>query len=291
MSGRFPSGSLSLRSDTASRERYLHECLQSIEPMVISWLLHHYPFMEPPASDRIVASTRRNTSWERICQARHQRGRPSRPTAQHLVQGNEIAQTGQTEADQGLLGSVERPLGNEDAQVAVDSSFVASLRKTVSFLQGIHQGLLGILLFHQPGPQGERVADFPEGRLDRLLVVGDGDIPIHLGSLEIGFPSAGMSKMGHTTCGAKFHVPGLPSNKSWSSLLMRPPPPVRVICGKYAARAAPMLAYAAFNWCSAVRMSGRRSSTSEGNPGAISFSARSEPSSPGSRAGRNRCSD
>lgn len=39
----------------------------------------------------------------------------SRPSAQHLVQGDEITLTSQTEVDQALLGDVLRTLSDEDA--------------------------------------------------------------------------------------------------------------------------------------------------------------------------------
>ena len=45
-----------------------------------------------------------------------------------------------------------------------------------------------------------------------------------------------------------------------------PAVPVRLMVGKKAARAAPMLALAPLSWCSAARMSGRRASRSDGSP-------------------------
>ncbi|MCY1177583.1 hypothetical protein D9M73_178970 [compost metagenome] len=62
---------------------------------------------------------------------------------------------------------------------------------------------------------------------------------------------------------------------------------VRLMLGKNAARAAPMLALAAFSWCSASRMSGRRCSRSDGRPAGTSASRSAFSSIPcGRSAGR-----
>src|SRR5580692_5900402 len=50
--------------------------------------------------------------------------------------------------------------------------------------------------------------------------------------------------------------------------LSKPPDAVKVMLGKNAARATLILALAAMSWASASRTSGRRSSNSEGRPGA-----------------------
>ena len=55
-------------------------------------------------------------------------------------------------------------------------------------------------------------------------------------------------------------------NKFESSLLTLPALAVSEMRGKYAARAAPMLALAAISCCSAARTSGRRCSSSDGKP-------------------------
>ena len=66
--------------------------------------------------------------------------------------------------------------------------------------------------------------------------------------------------------GMKLHAKEPLPKRPESSLLAVPTLPVRLIEGKKAARAAPMLALAARNRSSAARTSGRRSSASEGNP-------------------------
>ena len=73
--------------------------------------------------------------------------------------------------------------------------------------------------------------------------------------------------MGTVTCGEKLHTP-VPEPKSCESWeLVVPIEAVKLMVGKNAARAAPILAFAAFNVCSASRMSGRRPRRSEGRPG------------------------
>ena len=74
------------------------------------------------------------------------------------------------------------------------------------------------------------------------------------------------------------------SNRPESSVLAMPTLPVSEMRGKKAARAAPMLALAAISCCSAWRMSGRCSSTSEGRPAGTRPA--SAPSAAARRAGR-----
>ncbi len=78
------------------------------------------------------------------------------------------------------------------------------------------------------------------------------------------------SKIGSRICGAKLQPKRLSPTSPSSSVLAMPMLPVSVMRGKNAARAAPMLALAARSCCSAWRMSGRRSSRSDGRPAAIS---------------------
>ena len=86
------------------------------------------------------------------------------------------------------------------------------------------------------------------------------------------------SKMGSTAWGASVqpHEPLL--NRPDNALLAVPALAVRAMRGKNAARAAPMLALAAISCCSAWRMSGRRSSRSDGMPSGTSRSATAPPS-------------
>jgi len=72
--------------------------------------------------------------------------------------------------------------------------------------------------------------------------------------------------MGTVIRGKKLQAPE-PAPKSPSNeALAVPADPVRLIVGKNAARAAPILAFAPRSVCSAARMSGRRASSSDGNP-------------------------
>ena len=57
-----------------------------------------------------------------------------------------------------------------------------------------------------------------------------------------------------------------PSNHVSNSVLVKPKEPVRAMRGKSRALAWPMSAVAAARLCSATRMSGRRSRSSEGRP-------------------------
>jgi len=75
-------------------------------------------------------------------------------------------------------------------------------------------------------------------------------------------------KIGRLICGWNSQLPEPASNSPDSSALRLPALAVRVMRGKNAARAAPMLALAAFSWCSAWSRSGRRWRISEGRPAA-----------------------
>ena len=66
--------------------------------------------------------------------------------------------------------------------------------------------------------------------------------------------------------GANDQVRLPPVNSRFSSVDPVPIVPVRLMLGKNAARAAPILALACFKACSAARMSGRWSMTSELSP-------------------------
>ena len=68
-------------------------------------------------------------------------------------------------------------------------------------------------------------------------------------------------KMGTLMLGMKVQVPRPPSNRLESESLERPVVAVSEMVGKKAARAAPMLALAAFSVCSAASTSGLSSST------------------------------
>ncbi|MCY1539549.1 hypothetical protein D9M68_751400 [compost metagenome] len=94
-------------------------------------------------------------------------------------------------------------------------------------------------------------------------------------------------KIGRLICGWNNQLPEPPSNRPDSSLLMLPALAVRLILGKNAARAAPMLALADLSWCSAWSRSGRRCNRSDGKPAGTSASRSwSSTSPPGNSAGR-----
>ncbi len=74
------------------------------------------------------------------------------------------------------------------------------------------------------------------------------------------------AKIGTVICGTKLQAPEPALNSPPRLALAVPALPVRLMVGKNAARAAPMLALAPLSWCSAARMSGRRASSSDGRP-------------------------
>ena len=79
-----------------------------------------------------------------------------------------------------------------------------------------------------------------------------------------------MSKIGRLMLGPNDQARLAALNRPSRSPLTRPRLPVSEMRGKKLARAAPMLALAPINCCSAARMSGRRSSRSDGRPAATS---------------------
>ena len=78
------------------------------------------------------------------------------------------------------------------------------------------------------------------------------------------------SKIGTVIDGMKLHANEPPPKSAESAALSAPKLPVRLIVGKNAARAAPMLALAARKFASACMMSGRRVRRSEGTSAGIS---------------------
>ncbi|MNN59833.1 hypothetical protein D3C81_1749810 [compost metagenome] len=80
-------------------------------------------------------------------------------------------------------------------------------------------------------------------------------------------------KIGRLICGWNNQVPEPPLNRPSRSGLKVPALAVRLMLGKNAARAAPMLAFCALSKCSASRMSGRRCNRSDGKPSGTSLSS------------------
>ena len=96
------------------------------------------------------------------------------------------------------------------------------------------------------------------------------------------------AKIGPSNWPENDHARAGPENRSSSCVLALPAKPVSAMFGKYSVRATPMRALAATSCCSACRMSGRRSSSAEGRPGAMAgatrvSSARSRAIGPGLR--------
>ena len=101
--------------------------------------------------------------------------------------------------------------------------------------------------------------------------------------------SAPPAKSGATICGVKLQVlvPDAEQPRELRAHACRAPA-VSVMRGKNAARAAPMLAFAALSWCSAPRMSGRLSRTSEGSPAATASRSATVPKPSGRRRADGR---
>src|SRR5438445_5658774 len=81
------------------------------------------------------------------------------------------------------------------------------------------------------------------------------------------------SKIGAVTCAPYDHVLRLEFNSVENTEVRPaapPPEPVREICGKKAAFATPIWAFAAMRFCSAWTMSGRRARSDEGSPAGTS---------------------
>ena len=79
------------------------------------------------------------------------------------------------------------------------------------------------------------------------------------------------SKIGSAMPGTKLQAPEPALNRAPRSLLAAPADAVSEMLGKKAARAAPMLAWAACSWRSACSTSGRRCSTCDGTPAGSSL--------------------
>jgi hypothetical protein len=60
-------------------------------------------------------------------------------STQYLVESHQITQPGEPNTDQLLLRGVKRPLGNQDAQIAVNPSFVPGFGKPIGLLQRIDE--------------------------------------------------------------------------------------------------------------------------------------------------------
>lgn len=93
-------------------------------------------------------------------------------------------------------------------------------------------------------------------------------------------------KIDSVICGAKLHAVALPLNSELSVVLYNPLDAVSEMLGKNAARAAPILAFAARRLCSAAMMSGRLVRRSDGIPGgSAAIRCWSSSPRPGTRSG------
>ena len=80
----------------------------------------------------------------------------------------------------------------QDGQIAVNPPRVAGLGKAAPLGCGLNQGLLRLQLVPQCFPLGQGVGRFPEGCLDRLLVLGQGDPAVDLRRGQVGQVRAGI---------------------------------------------------------------------------------------------------
>jgi len=126
---------------------------------------------------------------------------------------------------------------------------------------GIHQRTLGLDLLLQRTACGQCVGHFAE--CGGLFVLRDLHVLLHLGEIQIrDVGAAGEDRQADPRGEARESL----ANRPESSVLAVPKLPVRLTLGKNAARATSMLALAVRRLCSADRMSGRRSSRSDGSP-------------------------
>ena len=142
---------------------------------------------------------------------------------------------------------------------------VTHLRQPEVGLVGIHQRLLGLQLLRVERLALRGVRDLLGRRSDALLVAATACL-VPTSATSRSATRLPPLKMGRLIWGMKVQVPVPPSNRPLSSVCWRCPPSRVSEMGKKAARAAPMLALAAFRLCSAARMSGRRCNRLEGAP-------------------------
>jgi hypothetical protein len=131
-----------------------------------------------------------------------------------------------------LLRTEQLTLSVEEGQVAVDADTVATLGQTVVVLVGVDEVSLRLKLIGVGLACGQTVGDFLKRCLNRLLVVGDADVFLDLRVIK--------------ACAQTARVEDRQIDR-----LAVPALAVRLMLGKNAARAAPMLALAAFRLYSA----------------------------------------
>ena len=85
-----------------------------------------------------------------------------------------------------LLSAIERYLRDERVQIGVDAAPVAHVGQPIRLLRGRHQILLGRELVIERATGNQRIGNFMEGGLNRLLILRDRRIARELGRLEIG---------------------------------------------------------------------------------------------------------
>src|ERR1700722_18626425 len=114
------------------------------------------------------------------------RGVLPQSSTQDLVQRHEILQAQEAHALQLLLGAVERDLRDERVQIGVNAASVAHVGQPICLLRGGYQGLLSRELLIERATGNQRIGNFLEGGLNRLLILRDRRIARELGRLEIG---------------------------------------------------------------------------------------------------------
>ena len=110
---------------------------------------------------------------------------------QYAIKPDLIGAFCQTDGNQCLFRRKEGALRIQNNQVAINSLGVACVGKTVGPCKRVHQRLLRRYLLIHGSPHGKCVGHFPEGRLNRLLVSGQGDFFFHFRSV-IGRPQSGI---------------------------------------------------------------------------------------------------
>src|SRR5690606_13884 len=105
-------------------------------------------------------------------------------TAKHAVQRDAIGLFGQARGDQRLLRAVQRALGVELRQVAVEAGVEARARQPLATGGGSDQVLLRGNLLRQRLPAQPRLGNFAEAGLDGLLVLRKRDVAIGRGHAQ-----------------------------------------------------------------------------------------------------------
>ena len=190
------------------------------------------------------------------------------PTAaQRLIKVDQIEQPRVLRLNEILPRIVKVLLGGEHVQIIVHALTETRFGQFVTPLLGFDEGFPGVKLHFDRGPHCQGVGHFPEGGLNGFFVVCDFDEFAGLAACSSVPRLSPRHENGPAGFAAKSSRPANRGRTDFQACeLAVPAEPVRVMVGKNAARAAPMLALAALSWCSASRISGRRCNRSDGSP-------------------------